>query len=72
MTDDFTSISTGKKSVPLNIVIKVASCDGRPAVKISDNIGKNTGDQATVEDVKQRLGYTEKVWQGVDEKHRWG
>jgi len=53
-------------------VIKISSCEGRPAVKISDNIGKNTGDKATVEDVKLRLGYTEKTWEGGDESTRWG
>jgi nicotinate phosphoribosyltransferase len=72
MTDDFVEKSTGKKSVPLNIVIKIASASGRHAVKISDNIGKNTGDKATVDDVKRRLGYTEKEWAGGDEKARWG
>lgn len=41
-------------------------------MKISDNIGKNTGDQATVEEVKQRLGYKEKSWAGGDERTRWG
>jgi nicotinate phosphoribosyltransferase len=71
-TDDYINTATGEKSIPLNIVIKVASCDGKPAVKISDNIGKNTGDKATVEEVKQRLGYTEKSWKEGDEKHRWG
>lgn len=64
--------STGKKSVPLNIVIKIASASGRHAVKISDNIGKNTGDKATVDHVKRRLGYMEKEWAGGDEKTRWG
>jgi nicotinate phosphoribosyltransferase len=58
--------------VPLNIVIKIASASGRPAVKISDNIGKNTGDKATVQEVKQRLGYTEKMWAGGNESTRWG
>lgn len=72
MTDDFVETSTGSKSVPLNIVIKIASASGRHAVKISDNIGKNTGDKATVEEVKQRLGYTEKTWAGGDESTRWG
>lgn len=72
MTDDYTRVSTGQKSVPLNIVIKIASCDGKPAVKISDNIGKNTGDKATVEEVKQRLGYKEKDWEEGDERTRWG
>ncbi|KAF1841465.1 nicotinate phosphoribosyltransferase [Cucurbitaria berberidis CBS 394.84] len=72
LTNDFVEETTGNKSVPLNIVIKIASASGRYAVKISDNIGKNTGDKATVEEVKQRLGYTEKTWAGGDEKTRWG
>lgn len=58
--------------MPLNIVIKIASAEGRPAVKISDNLGKNTGDKATVEDVKRRLGYQEKFWEGGNESTRWG
>lgn len=66
------STSTGKKSTPLNIVIKIATADGRQAVKISDNIGKNTGDKATVEEVKRVLGYTEKTWEGGNESTRWG
>ncbi|KAH8714787.1 Quinolinate phosphoribosyl transferase [Phaeosphaeriaceae sp. PMI808] len=72
LTNDFLEETTGKKSVPLNIVIKIASASGRYAVKISDNIGKNTGDKATVDEVKRRLGYTEKEWAGGDEKTRWG
>ena len=70
--DDFTQVSDGKKSVPLNIVIKVSSAGGRPAVKLSDNLGKNTGDQATVVDVKKRLGYVEHDWQNGDETRRLG
>ena len=72
MIDDFTHVSNSKKSIPLNIVIKLSSASGRPAVKISDNVGKNTGDSETVNKVKETLGYVEKQWAAGDEKTRWG
>jgi nicotinate phosphoribosyltransferase len=71
IADDFTNKSNGQKSKPLNIVIKIATANGRPAVKLSDNMGKNTGDSAKVQEVKQKLGYTEQSWVDGNESNRW-
>ncbi|OJJ48122.1 hypothetical protein ASPZODRAFT_61947 [Penicilliopsis zonata CBS 506.65] len=70
-TNDYTNVSNGEKSKPLNIVIKIATANGRPAVKLSDNMGKNTGDKDKVQAVKKKLGYIEQEWQEVDESNRW-
>jgi nicotinate phosphoribosyltransferase len=42
LTNDFRSVSSGgkEKSKALNMVIKLASVDGRPCVKISDELSK--------------------------------
>ena len=40
----------------LNMVIKLATCNGVPVIKLSDVAGKNTGDPATIKAVKQLLG----------------
>ncbi|KAJ5580218.1 Nicotinate phosphoribosyltransferase [Penicillium hispanicum] len=70
-TNDFINLSNGQKSKPLNIVIKIASANDRPAVKLSDNMGKNTGDHDKVKEVKLKLGYTEHTWEEGDESNRW-
>ena len=71
-TNDFQHASDStKKSVPLNIVIKLSEAAGKPAVKLSDNEGKNTGDSALVRKVKEVVGYEERQWREGDEAHRW-
>lgn len=53
-TNDFKSLSSkGKeKSRALNMVIKLASANGLPCIKISDDLMKNTGDRETVSRIK--------------------
>lgn len=46
-TNDFKN-SKGEKSKPLNMVIKLRTCDGVEVVKLSDNPEKATGDQDAV------------------------
>lgn len=72
LTNDFKSTKPPyAKSKPLNIVIKLYSVNGTPAIKISDNIGKNTGDANEVKRAKHDLGYTEHEWKEGDESNRW-
>ncbi|KAI9066123.1 nicotinate phosphoribosyltransferase [Trametes sanguinea] len=58
LSNDFKRVSSGgkEKSRALNMVIKLSSVDGKPTVKISDEITKNTGDPATVRQVKEIFG----------------
>ncbi|KAK5171889.1 nicotinate phosphoribosyltransferase [Saxophila tyrrhenica] len=71
-TNDFMHASNkDEKSVPLNIVIKLSEAEGVPAVKLSDNKGKNMGSDELVQKVKNLVGYTETEWREGDEAHRW-
>ncbi|KAK3057820.1 nicotinate phosphoribosyltransferase [Extremus antarcticus] len=70
-TNDFIHASKNEKSVPMNIVIKLSEAGGTPAVKLSDNQAKNTGDSELIKQVKKVVGYEEKEWREGDEAHRW-
>lgn len=71
-TNDFSKLKTkNEKSVPLNIVIKISKANGRFAIKLSDDQGKNMGDDELMRMVKRQVGYEEKSWRGGDEGHRW-
>lgn len=48
LTNDFVKLSTGEKSKPLNMVIKLKSVEGIPVVKLSDSPGKAIGDTDAV------------------------
>ncbi|KDN48592.1 hypothetical protein RSAG8_02579, partial [Rhizoctonia solani AG-8 WAC10335] len=56
LTNDYKRTDNGERSKPLNMVIKIASVEGKPCVKISDDITKNTGDPAVVAQIKQKFG----------------
>jgi len=72
LTNDFVHASdASKKSVPLNIVIKLSEAQGRAAIKLSDDRGKSTGADELVRRIKQEVRYEEKAWVGGDEAHRW-
>ena len=43
-TNDYLNSDEGKKSKPMNIVIKLRTCNGIGVVKLSDSPGKATGD----------------------------
>lgn len=71
-TNDFIDRISGEKSCPLNIVIKLSSAAGNHAIKLSDNAGKNMGNQDVLSTVKKELGYIESDWKFGDETRRWG
>ena len=57
--DDFFKSSGDERSRPMNIVIKLHSAGGQEAVKLSDEVGKNTGSKDVIARIKQELGYVD-------------
>ncbi|KAL9107916.1 MAG: hypothetical protein Q9227_007238 [Pyrenula ochraceoflavens] len=72
LTNDFMRASDNAKSAPLNVVIKLVSADGRPCIKLSDDVGKNMGSSDLVRRVKNEVDYTDREWAEGDESRRWG
>ncbi|KIK63229.1 hypothetical protein GYMLUDRAFT_41554 [Collybiopsis luxurians FD-317 M1] len=57
LSNDFARVSDpSSKSPALNMVIKLAEVNGKPCVKISDDLTKNTGNQQVVNEVKKLFG----------------
>lgn len=48
---------------PLSLVIKIIEANGRPAVKLSDNLAKAIGDPAEIERYKHVFGYTKDTYE---------
>jgi len=55
LTNDFKSTLTGEESKALHIVIKLSEINGKPCVKLSDDLGKHTGDTDAIAHVKHEL-----------------
>ncbi|KAF7725885.1 nicotinate phosphoribosyltransferase [Apophysomyces ossiformis] len=55
-TNDFVKISSGERSKPLNIVIKLKECEGKRVIKLSDDVLKYSADMETINQFKKELG----------------
>lgn len=53
-----TNLTNDLGFVPLSMVVKVASANGLPVVKLSDNIAKASGDPNEIDRMKRLTGYT--------------
>ncbi|GMM51582.1 nicotinate phosphoribosyltransferase [Starmerella bacillaris] len=70
-TNDFYHTSRPEvKSAPLNIVMKLDTVNGQHVVKLSDNKGKHTGDEAEIERCKRIVDYVYSS-EPIDEANRW-
>jgi nicotinate phosphoribosyltransferase len=50
---------------PLSLVMKIVSAAGNPAVKLSNNLDKATGDPREIEEIKRIFGYTNEYREAV-------
>lgn len=58
LTNDFERTGGGK-SHPMNIVIKMWECNGKGVVKLSDELGKRSGEESALKKVLEELGMRE-------------
>ncbi len=71
LTNNFTAKSNGQRSPPLNVVMKLKSANGNAAVKLSDVVGKHSGDRDVIQKVKKEVRYQDIEWTDGDESKRW-
>ena len=67
LTNDFAGCAPNDSSdfLPISIVCKVSDANGRPAVKLSDNPQKATGEPAEVERYLKFFGTEDRTDQAV-------
>ena len=58
LTNDFRALVPHGRLDPFSIVCKVVAVNGRPAVKLSDNLNKAVGTPAAIERYKRVFGHT--------------
>jgi nicotinate phosphoribosyltransferase len=68
LTNDFRGCATNEEPMlePISLVCKITSVDGRPAVKLSDNLGKATGPRDAVERYIRVFGAAGRTAQKID------
>ena len=53
LTNDFADLTSENRLAPFALVCKAVAADGRPTVKLSDNVNKSTGPQSEVDRYKR-------------------
>jgi nicotinate phosphoribosyltransferase len=68
LTNDFRGCATNEEPMldPISLVCKITAVNGRPAVKLSDNLGKATGPAAEVERYIRVFGAEGRSHQRID------